>query len=134
MVAAARQAQGAVRAHAARLTFGVRSRSPAPPCRAVSAISNPPLVWSCSWGTPEAEKGPDGLAFIERATQELIKMGVRGMTLMFASGDAGATAAGRGGQCGVLQVCQGLGRVGWRGAGPHARRGIASALRLPQGR
>lgn len=72
-------------------------------CHEISDVPNPPLVWSCSWGTPEAGVPPDGTVFEDRVTVELQKMGVRGMTMVFASGDAGVTSAGRGGNCDAFQ-------------------------------
>lgn len=74
-------------------------------CLQIADVPDPPLVWSCSWGTPETSMpGPDGPAFEARVSVELQKMGARGMTLMFASGDAGVTSAGRGGTCDTFQV------------------------------
>ena len=86
----------------------------------IANVANPPLVWSCSWGTPESDMGPDGTAFEQRVSFELQKMGARGMTMVFASGDAGVTAAGRGGNCDTFQVR--VSRVPWRGICEQAHR------------
>lgn len=69
----------------------------------VAAMQSPPLVFSCSWGTAETEVGPLGSSFESRISTEFQKIGLRGITLLFASGDAGATAAGRGGNCSDFQ-------------------------------
>lgn len=63
----------------------------------VNNASSPPLVFSVSWGLPESKVGSMlGPHFEPRLNAELMKMGLRGITVAFASGDAGATSIGRG--------------------------------------
>eukprot|EP00929_Paragymnodinium_shiwhaense_P113604 TRINITY_DN81887_c0_g1_i1.p1 TRINITY_DN81887_c0_g1~~TRINITY_DN81887_c0_g1_i1.p1 ORF type:complete len:738 (-),score=57.63 TRINITY_DN81887_c0_g1_i1:6-2219(-) len=60
----------------------------------VSLEKNPPLVHSVSWGPAEdfaTTAGIPGDAYVRRVNVELAKMGVRGLTLLFAAGDAGVT-------------------------------------------
>jgi tripeptidyl-peptidase-1 len=53
---------------------------------AVASASTPPLVHSVSYGNDEAQ---NGVAYMEKTNTEFAKMGVRGITVLFASGDQG---------------------------------------------
>lgn len=71
----------------------------------VANATDPPLVFSISWGLPEAQIASNyGPNFAPRLAQELMKMGVRGISVVFASGDAGASGIGRTAEdCSALQ-------------------------------
>lgn len=56
----------------------------------VNDKADPPLVHSISWGDAEASWPP---AFIERLDYELVKLALRGITMVVSSGDNGISAA-----------------------------------------
>uniref|UniRef100_A0A7S1CNE9 subtilisin n=1 Tax=Bicosoecida sp. CB-2014 TaxID=1486930 RepID=A0A7S1CNE9_9STRA len=68
--------------------------------QAVAAASDPPLVHSISYGSPESDtSAPQAKSFDD----EIAKLGARGITVFVASGDdgvAGAAARGNPGACG----------------------------------
>lgn len=53
----------------------------------VAGTAYPPLIHSVSYGNDEAQNGK---AYMDKTNQEFAKMGVRGITVLFASGDQGA--------------------------------------------
>eukprot|EP00952_Eustigmatos_sp_NYUAD-ZCMA_P002950 12885-Eustigmatos_ZCMA.PRE.1 len=59
----------------------------------VSTRAGGPLVWSVSYGFPEAAQamitGEDSWAYVERANVALMKLAMLGVTVLVASGDDG---------------------------------------------
>lgn len=67
----------------------------------IAETHSPPLVHSVSYGLTEdfaSTAGIPGDVYVRRVNTELMKIGLRGITLLFADGDAGATCTGRGKQ------------------------------------
>jgi len=68
----------------------------------IANTTKPPLVHSISWGPAEdfaTTAGIPGDLYMTRVNTELMKMGVRGLTLLFADGDAGASCNPMYGNC-----------------------------------
>lgn len=59
--------------------------------------ANPPLVHSLSYGDDQANifnvSNPGAVQYGERCEQEFMKMGLRGITFLFSSGDDGVGGA-----------------------------------------
>lgn len=62
----------------------------------LSSLSEPPLVHSISWGSDEFQNGTDSgdsdIGYMQSVNVQFMKMGVRGVSILVASGDSGVCA------------------------------------------
>eukprot|EP00941_MAST-03F_sp_MAST-3F-sp1_P000604 g604.t1 len=68
----------------------------------IQEMQTPPLVHSVSWGPTENFASIVGISskvYVHRVNIELLKMGLRGLSLLFADGDDGASCNSRYGNC-----------------------------------